>query len=205
MLLRIVCLCALPESALGLLKERMLMNKLNHNIPCNILLAVLIVVLLVFQFLPGFWTYTTEEGEILNPSIQGLVWWPNDNEELIYSEDGFDMEPYRVSFTDERGRNLKRLEYPHNEIVYMPVAVLAFGALAVIFCVLKLKSYWTAIFSLLVGIFGVLGYMGEEVYRMNSMWVVHLMLCVAILVVSAISLVVSITNTVIKLKRDGLL
>ena len=115
------------------------------------------------------------------------------------------MEPYRVPFTDERGRKLKRLEYPHNELIIMPVAVLAFGILGIVFCIFKLKTYWTAVFSLLVGIFGVLGYMGQEAFRMNSMWVVHLMLCVSILVVSAISLGVSITNTVVKLNKEGLL
>lgn len=186
------------------------MKKLNHNIPCNILLAVLIIVLLVLQFLPSYWTYSYKMADSddiidLNPSLQGLIWWPVENQEFIWAEDGLNMPTYKETYFNEHGLKLNKKMHPINDVIGMPVASIAFGALAVVFCIFKLKRFWTAIFAALVGVFGVIGYMTVDIFRMNDMWIYHLAVCVAISVISLFSLGITFTNFIIKAKKEGLI
>jgi len=192
-------------------KGEVSMSKFNHNILCNVVLSLLVIVLLVLQFLPGFWTYNVydEDGEFVehqNPSIHGLVWWPREYEDMIADEEkGFDMEPEWVPYIDEHGRKLRMKDFPLNDVILMPAISIAFGALTVVFTILKIKKFWGSLFGFVVGLAGVIAYMTIPIFRMNPIWIWHLSASVGLAVVGGISLGVSLTQFFIQARKSGLI
>lgn len=147
-------------------------NKAKQIKVCNIVCALLILALLVCQVMP-FWSI-----EDHTSSIQGYVWFPSDHNALT---NHFSAE---VS-----------ADYVINDIILMPIVVLAAGVLGVFFCFSKSDRVWTALFPLLCGLFGVYGYLAKPVFQMGSLWQLHLVLCIAMTAAAVVSLVLYIKPT----------
>lgn len=156
--------------------------KKNYKPVCNIICAVLMLVLLVFQFLPGYWTAQKARPEkdgtykTDTASLQGYMWMPSEHTVL---DDYFD---------DLYGDALVM-----NDAVMMPIITLTCGVLHLVFCLFMRHKSWLAILPALAGAYGVMGYLGFPIYQLNGLWIVHLLLAVLILAVSVTSLVTSIT------------
>lgn len=127
---------------------------------CNLLCALLILGLLVCQFLP-FWN---------GVSIQKYVWFPSDNEAVggIISE--------------ATGR-----EFSVNDVVLMPVLVLLSGAVGIVLCLWKPEEIFSSIAGIICAVSGIWGYLAEPAFRLGSLWVLHFILCLLILAVSAMT------------------
>lgn len=167
------------------------MLKKNYKTVCNIASSVLILVLLILQFWPGYWTCQgnklKEDGsyETESASVQGYIWMPTE-----YSL----LEDY---FEDLFGKNLNM-----NDIVMMPIITLACGVLCIIFTVIKKNKSRVAILPALIGAFGIHGYLSYPIYRLNGMWVVHFVLCVLILAVALGSIVATVTKRIIDFRKE---
>ena len=155
--------------------------KKNYKPICNIICAVLMLILLVLQFLPGYWTAQKSRPEkdgtykTDTASLQGYMWTPSEHTVL---DDYFD---------DLYGDDLVM-----NDAVMMPIVTLTCGVLLCVFCVFMRDKSWLVILPALAGIYGVLGYLSFPIYRLNGLWVVHFVLAVLILLVSVTSLVTSV-------------
>lgn len=155
--------------------------KKNYKSVCNYICAGLMLVLLVLQFLPGYWTAQKAKPEkdgtykTDSASLQGYMWVPSEHTVL---EDYFD---------DLYGDGLVM-----NDAVMMPVVTLACGVLQLVLCAFMSHKSTLTILPAIAGVFGVTGYLGYPIYRLNGLWVVHFVLAVLILIVSAASLVTSV-------------
>lgn len=157
------------------------MLKKNYKPICNIVCSVLVLVLLVLQFLPGYWTAQKAKPEKDGSyktdvaSLQGYMWVPS---EYTVLEDYFD---------DLYGDDLVM-----NDAVMMPVITLVGGVLLIAFSIFMSNKAWVALLPAIVGVIGVYGYLAFPIYQLNSLWVVHFILAVLILLVSLTSIVTSI-------------
>ena len=107
---------------------------------CNYICVVLMLVILVFQFLP-FWHYSTEE-ESFATSIQTYIWFPGECR---------DLDDYLAEQTGNE-------DIEAGQILGMPILVL------------------------------VRGFLSTPAFQLGSNWVVSLVLCIAVLLVSLVSL-----------------
>lgn len=140
----------------------------NRTSICNIVCAVLMVILLVLQFMP-FWTYGEEEA--MTSSIQGYIWFP--------TEKG-DLENYLQAQTSP--------EFTINDILVMPIVVLVAGAVGVVLCLIKPDNMLVSLLPAACGLVGIWGYLSKAAFRLGANWQLHLVLCIAILAAAAISL-----------------
>lgn len=155
--------------------------KKNYKSVCNYICAALMLVLLVLQFLPGYWTAQKAKPEkdgtykTDTASLQGYMWIPSEHTVL---DDYFD---------DLYGDALVM-----NDAVMMPIITLVCGVLHLVFCVFKGNKSWLAVLPAMAGASGVIGYLRFPIYRLNGLWIVHFVLAALILLVSAASLVTSV-------------
>ena len=155
--------------------------KKNYTPVCNIICAVLTLVLLVFQFLPGYWTAQKAKPEkdgtykTDTASLQGYMWVPSEHTVL---DDYFD--------------DLYGDELVMNDAVMMPIITLVCGVLHLVFCVFMRHKSALAILPAMAGASGAIGYLQFPIYQLNALWIVHFVLAVLILLVSVASLVTSI-------------
>lgn len=135
----------------------------------NILCAVLALALLILQFTP-FWHFEGEDEQ--SSSIQSYVWFPDSHKEL----DGY--------LSDEIGAN-----YTINDVVTMPALVLVLGAVGIVLCLVKSDKWPVSLLPAACGAVGVWGYLTGAAFRLGSGWGLHLALCIALLVIGALSVV----------------
>lgn len=137
---------------------------------CNYICVVLMLVILIFQFMP-FWHYTDDE-ETFDTSIQSYVWFPGEYRELDdYLEEATANEDYEVG-----------------QIIGMPILVLVSGAVGIVLCIIKAKSALVSLLPAICGISGIWGFLAVPAFQLGSNWVVSLVLCIAVLLVSLVSL-----------------
>ena len=167
------------------------MLKRKYASICNIACAVLMVVLLVLQFIPGYWTaektlpepdgtFKTE-----SPSLQVYMWAPT---EFTAVDKMLDK---------EFGKTLVM-----NDAVMMPIVTLTTGVLTVLFAIIKQDKKWVAILPAIGGGFGIFGYLLYPVYQMNSMWIVHLIVSALIFIVGFGAVVSSIVGRILAFKKE---
>lgn len=161
------------------------MLKNHYKTICNVVCAVLLIALIALQFVPGFWaTAPNKKGEVDSASLQGYIWLPEEHKDL------------EKSFKKDID------EFELNDIVGMPVGVLAFGILAVVFTALKPKGLWAALFAFLAAVLGVIGYLTMPVYQLGNNWVIHLIVAAVALAVSAVCLVIALIGKIVELKKE---
>ena len=137
---------------------------------CNYICVVLMLVILVFQFLP-FWHYSTEE-ESFATSIQTYIWFPGECR---------DLDDYLAEQTGNE-------DIEAGQILGMPILVLVSGAVGIVLCLIKAKSAIVSLLPAICGISGIWGFLSTPAFQLGSNWVVSLVLCIAGLLVSLVSL-----------------
>ncbi len=138
----------------------------NRISVCNMICAVLMVILLVLQFCP-FWQFG--ENQESSASIQGYIWFP--------TEHG-DLETY---FEEATGS-----DYSINSILIPPILTLVLGAAGIVLCLIKSNQIWASIFPIACGAVGIWGYLGKAVFKLGVNWQMHLVICIAMLVVGVV-------------------
>ena len=141
----------------------------------NWVCVVLMGVLLLLQTVVPFWTYGTdaETGAVLKTSIQAFLWYiPADKQMLEF------LTPHIA----------EGYKYLINEVVVMPVFVLV-SSIAGIAVSLISKKVYVAIIPILCGAVGAYGYLFNPAFQLSSIWVLHLVVCIAI-VLAAVARVI---------------
>jgi len=130
--------------------------------------VALMGVLLILHFIP-FWNC-----EGTNASIQSYIWFP------------FDYPQMQSYFSAQLGD-----KFSINGSVVMPILVLVLTVLGIFLCYKKKGKPYTAWISLACGIVGAVGYITTPVYRLGSSWILHLLVCVAMIIVSGMTLMIA--------------
>ena len=138
----------------------------NRTSMFNIICAILLVVLLVLHFMP-FRVYG-ENGE--TASIQGYIWFPSDHAAL-----------------EKHIQETADAEHKVDSILAMPLLVLVLGAAGAVLCVIKADQIWTAAFPIACGVCGMWGYLSKAAFKLGTNWTLHLILCIALVVVGILS------------------
>lgn len=139
---------------------------------CNIVSAVTLLLIAVYQFLP-FWY----NGDVV-ASIQDYIWFPKDHKALnSYFKELTANPAFRV-----------------NDITLMPVIMIAGSILGVIFCALKSSSVMPAVFPAVCGIVGIVGYLTSPVFQAFEYWWMHVALCAEMVLVAALTFYVGLSK-----------
>lgn len=135
---------------------------------CCYICAVLMLLLLVLQFMP-FWHYG-EQGE-LSASINAYIWLPSEYKDLTKHLTAAIGEDYSI-----------------NQVLIMPIVTLILEVCGIGFCLARRDHTITRVFPAACGLVGIWGYLAEPAFRLGANWGVHLIVCIAMLLVSAYSL-----------------
>lgn len=146
----------------------------NRSSVCNLIAAILMIVLLVLQFLP-FWQYGEAQEHAV--SFQGYIWFPTNHAEL------------ETSFKEATDSN-----YLVNSILPMALLVLFVGAIGAVLCVMKSDEPWVGVFPVACGAAGLWGFLTKVVYRMGTNWQLHAAVCVALILVGAAGIYLGIKD-----------
>jgi len=141
----------------------------NRTSVCNVICAVLLLILLVFQFTP-FWHYG--EDASIATSINGYIWFPTENTQL----ENYLKEQLNSDFSVE-------------SILAMPIIVLLAGAIGFVLCLIKADNPIVSLLPAAAGAVGVWGYLTKGAFKLGANWQIHLILCFAILVIALVSLI----------------
>lgn len=135
----------------------------------NILCAVVMAVLLVLEFTP-YWHYGEGE-EAASASINAYIWMPSDQGDLInYFGDALGEKP------------------DINNEIGTPILILVLSLLGVVLCCVKPALPLSSLCGAVLGISGLMGYLGSAVLKLGSLWGLHLGLCIAALALGALGL-----------------
>ena len=134
----------------------------------NIVCAVLLVAIAVCQLVP-FW----QSGET-TASIQDYVWFPKENKGL---------NDYFKQVTGDR-------TFRVNDMMLMPVIVIACSILGLFSCTVKSGKVSSAIIPLICGVVGIWGYRSSPLFQTADSWIIHLVICILLTVLSALTFVV---------------
>lgn len=133
--------------------------KNNKSAMCNVICALLLMILLVMQFTP-YWQYG-EAGE--SCSIGSYVWFPSDHKDV------------------ETWLNGQIEDFDLNGFVGMPVLLLALSAVGAVLCLIKPDKGWTALLPTLCGAAGTIAYLTDAALKLGSGWAWHLLICIVLL------------------------
>lgn len=133
---------------------------------CNCVSALLMLCLLILQFTP-FWNCFDE-----SVSISGLIWLGNGYEETT------------GLFSSVLGEN-----YSENSLYVFALFTLIILCVGIAICVFKRKSPYSGIIAALCGIYGICGCIFVPSFRINSYWIVHLILYICLVASSAYHLI----------------
>ena len=135
----------------------------NRTSVCNVICAVLMVILLVLQF-SSFWQFG--ENQETSVSIQGYIWFPSDHNDLV------------KYFEEATGT-----DHDINSILLPPILTLVLGAVGAVLCLIKADQIWTPAFPIVCGAVGAWGYLTKAVFKLGVNWPLHLVVCIAMLIV----------------------
>lgn len=151
----------------------------NYARVFNFILAALLLVLLATQFMPFFECASCEDG---TASISEYVWFPSSHKDI----------------TNDTMKELYGKKFELGDIVITPVVILFACVLGAVFCIVKNSSGMIAIIPLIGGVVGLIGYLTQPGFQVNSSWTLHVALCGVITVLSLIS----ISDPVVKAIKD---
>lgn len=146
--------------------------------------ALVMLAMIVMLFVP-YWAVetTNDDGSVeTGASIAKYVFLPTYNPEIEdYLEDELGGEAIVI-----------------NDEVGTPILLLVLGAFGVIFQLLAMKkrktSYAPSILALPFGIAGVYGYLTRPIFKIGSLWPVHIALCAVALVLGLVGVVLFIQD-----------
>lgn len=145
--------------------SKLISNRLEF---CNVICAVLLAVLLVFQFVP-FWNIG-EETE--NVSIGSYIWFPEDHK---------DVKSYLSEQTGE--------DCSADNLLAMPMIVLFAGIAGIILGFVKRESILGSLVAALVGGAGMWGYLAKPAFQLGANWQLHLAISALVLIAAVIGIV----------------
>ena len=144
------------------------MSKLKENPLAlnNLICTVLMMALLVCYFLP-FWNVDGQTA-----SIGGYIWMPENHQNIT--------EYFRLNSEEFLSSGM-------NSIVGMPILLLVTCGIGIFCGIVKPSSLLTPVMGMVCCISGLVGFLGEPIFRMGGSWILMLILCVAIGVAAAAS------------------
>lgn len=155
---------------------------------CNIVCAVLLVVMLVMLFQP-FWScedcksHKDAQDEV---SIAEFLWRPKQHDKLADDLTDYYKEIYGRNYRDASGR---KFQFRANEILPSMLTAFLASVVGIIFCVLLRKHFWTAAFPLVAGLGGILGFTMCPALLIGKNVQTHLIVAIVVSAVAAISLI----------------
>lgn len=137
---------------------------------CNVVCAILLLVLIVSQFMP-YWQYTEKE-EVIDLSIQEYVWMATKHDGLL------------DSFKDALGE-----KQDLNQIVLMPIICLVACAVGIVMCLRSIDGPVTMLASLIAGGAGIWGYLTVPAFKLGAGIVFPTIVCVLLLAGGVVDIV----------------
>lgn len=173
----------------------------------NYICVVLLFAIFVLQLLPGYWTGTkevvslpTEVGaepvttiEDVAVSIQYLTWFPAHETQ---DTPGTDM----VKYFENKYKSEK---WQVSDIVLMPVMIVVCCIITFFFGIKKPTRLWMNIVYLLAGVLGLVTYMTQPIYQLNSLYVVHAAVCGALILASVANIAARPWKKIIHYMKTG--
>lgn len=147
-------------------------NSTSSTRGINIVCAVLMFALLICQFVP-FWNLDGETS-----SIGGYVWFPDDHS----------------TFTSHFQETLNDGDFYSGSIAGINVLIMLACVAGVVFCIKNLEDFWPVVFPVACGILGLYQYLAISVFRLGNNWGIHLVICIAMLVMAIVTFIVWIRD-----------
>lgn len=138
---------------------------MNKTKICNYLCIAMMAILLILQFAP-FWSF---DGG--NASIQSYIWFPEN------------YKPLTEMMQTEFGK-----DYNIGKIVFPMVAILLTTAVGIVLSVIKSDNPLVKIIPIAGTLIGIYGFLSKPDLRLGSTWVIQLVLCIAVIVTSALTI-----------------
>lgn len=129
--------------------------------------AALMLAQVILMFVPYY-----NNGEVTT-SIQGYVW--------------LDFAAFKNYFKDVFAG--MGLEYKINDEVGGPILVLVLGVVGIVFNVIASEKIRAIVISLAYGIAGLWAFLTTITLKLGSMWIVHLILMIVVLVLAVLNIV----------------
>ena len=142
----------------------------------NYMCALLTFCLLIFQFTP-FWNIN---GKSL--SISRYIWIDCSNDE------------FTNWFSSQLGTN-----FNVSSIVAPAVLTLIFGAVGVFLCIFKSKNSIMTILPAVSALSGLYAFIFKPAFRLGSTWIIQLIICIAILALTAVAIKLSLSKSTKKI------
>ncbi len=149
----------------------------------SFVLVVVMLLMLVMQFQP-FWS--TEDDEA---SLAGYIWVPKSHRALT--------KYFKNMYKDEFN-----LVFNMNNIFPMPVMVFACCILGIIVSMWKPGKWFSFLLPVLGGFYGAQGYLSQRIFQLGQNWQLHLMICIAILLLGLAGLILSLLPMVKARKKN---
>lgn len=169
---------------------------------CNILCALLLVVMLVMQFQP-FWTCagcSSHKGVEQDVSIADYLWRPNQHKTITKEMTELYRDIYGDDFRDSNG---KKAKFRANDILPATLTVFLGSVVGILCCVFLRKKFFVAAIPVVVGVAGVLGYTSYPALQVGYNWQTHRIIAAVVAFVAAICLLLG-SVLFIQKKRDGI-
>lgn len=161
------------------------MKKINYSRICNYICVVLMLCLLATQFLPFWECVDCNNCEDGVASIADYFWNPREHKPVADEL----TKVYKSYFGENIvGANGKAFKFTANLILIPALLIFITTILTTFFCLRYGKKPIVAIIPLIGSVAGVYGYTSTLALQVGQNWQLHLGLCIAVLVVSAISL-----------------
>ena len=164
------------------------MKKNNLVLISNIICTLLILVLAAMQFLP-FWSCTGcknhEDGMI---SISDYLWQTKNHTPVTNKMTEVYQNHYGGNLKDENG---KKWKFEANDVVTIPLVAVITGIIAFVGLVLKPKKILSTFAAFVGGAVGVFGYLTNLALQAGQNWVLHLVVAIAVTVVSSVFLAIT--------------
>ena len=161
------------------------MKKVNYSRICNYICVVLMLCLLATQFLPFWECVDCDVCEDGMASISDYFWNPREHKSLKKSMTRVYKDYFGENIVDANG---KPFEFTANIVLISALGIFVSTLLTVFFGLVCGKKPIVAIFPLIGSIAGIYDYTTALALQVGQNWQLHLGLCIAVLIVSIISL-----------------
>lgn len=135
-------------------------------------ICVLIMLVLVGLLCAPYWHY---DGQ--STSVNGYVWFPSDKVALNAY---FEAELGRIVFI--------------NDEITTPILLSFLGILGLVLKILCTDAPYPSMIAIPFGVIGICGYLSSDVLKLGTTWEVHLILCIAALVLGVIGVILFFAN-----------
>lgn len=131
----------------------------------NFVSVVLMAVYVILLFLP-FWSY-----DGISSSIQSYIWFPGEKAELT------------AYLTAQLGES-----YTINNIIWPPILSFVAAVVGVILCAMYNDEPLMCLIPIVGGLIGVWGYLTTPAFQLGGNWILHLVVCIAMILIGVLTL-----------------